>query len=58
MHPSSFLNELTEPDNKYPIFVCNQPDNYAVQKCPVCHTGLMVKPLSDNDKFYYCQNNL
>lgn len=57
-HPSSFLNELTEPEKEYPIFICNQPDNYAVQKCPFCNTGLMVKPLSDNDKFYYCQSKL
>lgn len=57
-HPSSFLNELTEPEKEYPIFICNKPDNYATQKCPYCNTGLMVKPLSDNDKFYYCQNNL
>ena len=57
-HPSCFLNELTNEANQYKIFVANEPEGYASKRCPVCEIGLMVKPYSDKDKFYYCQNRM
>ncbi len=55
-NPSAFLIELTNPENNYPVYVCNIPDNYSLKMCPQCKTGMMVRPFAENDKFYYCHN--